>query len=165
MSNFSIACYVVDYTIEKMGYPASDDEEQEETVTPPANDTDTVLTNGSNSSTLPTENNRPRSASTRDENVHIFNSQERRSSLPPGVLERGHITSICGQILRYIGDEQYSLACGRHLRSMGDQLCYNYFIRNMVRRSGEFQHHSSSDQHLNGSHSTPNLNQNNDRNV
>jgi hypothetical protein len=44
--------------------------------------------------------------------------QERRSSLPIGLLENGQINSLCGKILRYMGDEQYSLACGRHLRGM-----------------------------------------------
>jgi hypothetical protein len=44
--------------------------------------------------------------------------QERRSSLPIGLLENGQINSLCEQILRYMGDEQYSLACGRHLRGV-----------------------------------------------
>lgn len=148
-----------------MGYPPSDDDDAEETVTTQEPDNDNIITDEirDHGMPLPHENGRPRSAGTKNENEHVFHSQERRASLPAGVIERGHVNSICGQILRYIGDEQYSMACGRHLRSMGDQLCYNYYIRNMVRRSEEF--HQNNEQHLNGSHSSPNLNQNGDKNV
>ena len=38
-------------------------------------------------------------------------------------------TSICGKILRIMGDEQTSRACGRHLRCMGDEIFCRYAIR------------------------------------
>ena len=147
-----------------MGCPSSDDDETEES----------VKTQSSNA-TVPVETPRTtdcvgpsvvsvecngRSVNTQGETTGHppmnLTHQERRSSLPIGLLENGQINSLCGQILRYMGDEQYSLACGRHLRGMGDQLCYNYFVRNLFRRSGEFQRQNTNT--LTESLSTPNLN-------
>lgn len=40
-----------------------------------------------------------------------------------------HCTSICGRILRIMGDEQTSRTYGRHLRNMGDEIFCRYAIR------------------------------------
>ena len=45
-----------------------------------------------------------------------------------GVPDR-QCTSICGKILRIMGDEQTSRTYGRHLRSMGDEIFCRYAIR------------------------------------
>ncbi|CAG2233842.1 unnamed protein product [Mytilus edulis] len=160
-----------------MGSPASDDEEAEEPtqVHVPQHLSEHLKVQATGESVK--FNKRPKSAdaatrhartvdstqnnSTQDlQNQNPISNQERRSSLPPGLLESGEINSLCGQMLRYMGDEQYSMACGRHLRCMGDQLCYNYFIRNVIRSSGEFQHQNQNSHALTNSNSTPNLSKN-----
>ncbi|KAK3096781.1 hypothetical protein FSP39_003238 [Pinctada imbricata] len=61
---------------------------------------------------------------------------ERRNSLPAGVLEHHiHTNRLCGQILRYMGDDHFSKACGKHLRYMGDEMCLSYQIRNRLQES------------------------------
>lgn len=40
-----------------------------------------------------------------------------------------HCTSVCGKILRLMGDEQTSRTYGRHLRNMGDEIFCRYAIR------------------------------------
>ncbi|CAC5401282.1 unnamed protein product [Mytilus coruscus] len=160
-----------------MGSPASDDEELEEPtqVHVPQHLSEHLKVKATGESVKSDKHDkRPKSAdaatrnvdnidstqnnSTQDiQNQYPLSNQERRSSLPPGLLESGEINSLCGQMLRYMGDEQYSMACGRHLRCMGDQLCYNYFIRNVIRSSGEFQHQNQNSHALTNSHSTPNL--------
>ena len=143
-----------------MGSPPDEEDEQEETR--PCNNSENEQTHLTLPPTQQAHNQSERSR-TLSLNIEISQAdqtvtsiQERRSSLPPGVIENGHISSLCGQILRVIGDEQYSMATGRHLRCMGDQLCYSYFVRNMLRRSAEFQRPTSS---MTGSHSSPNLSQ------
>ncbi|XP_063433868.1 uncharacterized protein LOC134715556 [Mytilus trossulus] len=153
-----------------MGSPASDDEEPEipTKVHVPHHLSEHLKVQSTGESIK--SDKRPKSAdaatrtvdstqnSTQDlQHQYPLSNQARRSSLPPGLLESGEINSLCGQMLRYMGDEQYSMACSRHLRCMGDQLCYNYFIRNVIRSSGEFQHQNQNSHALTNSNSTPNL--------
>jgi hypothetical protein len=100
--------------------------------------------------TLPHPSNPPRSHVTREESVENTQSDhgedseplrrrlsrqtsERRGSVPTGLVEQHpnpHTHLLCGQILRVMGDEHYSKGLGQHLRYMGDEMCYSYFIRN-----------------------------------
>lgn len=45
------------------------------------------------------------------------------------------VASLCGQILRVMGDEQVSHTCGRHLRCMGDHLYHNYTLHKLLPES------------------------------
>lgn len=63
------------------------------------------------------------------ESTHNSN---RRNSLPPGILEHIDVKNVCGQILRFMGDEHFSKTCGRHLRCMGDEISHLYWLKKTV---------------------------------
>ncbi|OWF35264.1 hypothetical protein KP79_PYT15004 [Mizuhopecten yessoensis] len=67
--------------------------------------------------------------SDRLQSTHVDN---RRNSLPPGILEHINVKSVCGQILRFMGDEHFSKTCGRHLRCMGDEISHLYWLKKTV---------------------------------
>lgn len=121
--------------------------------------------------TLPHPSNAPRIQVTRAESLENTQSDneedseetrrrlsrqtsERRGSVPTGLVEH-HLNpqthSLCGQILRVMGDEHYSKGLGQHLRYMGDEMCYSYHIRNSYYSA---QRNSSN---LTNSHSLPDL--------
>lgn len=68
-----------------------------------------------------------------DSSVDSENSQERLGNTSEnsalGSEPNKQCTSICGRILRIMGDEQTSRTYGRHLRSMGDEIFCRYSIR------------------------------------
>ncbi|XP_061164886.1 uncharacterized protein LOC133173833 [Saccostrea echinata] len=121
--------------------------------------------------TLPHPSNNPRIEVTRaestdrtqsdneediDDSMRISQQRvERRGSVPTGLVEH-HLNpqshSICGQILRVMGDEHYSKGLGKHLRYMGDEMCYSYYLRNAYYNST--RENSST---LTNSHSLPDL--------
>ncbi|KAL5004546.1 hypothetical protein ScPMuIL_018002 [Solemya velum] len=50
------------------------------------------------------------------------------------------VASLCGQMLRVMGDEQVSHTCGRHLRCMGDHLYHHYTLHKLLPKTSTRRH-------------------------
>lgn len=135
-----------------MGADGMEDEEPQRSLPHPQNNPEIQVTRAEsieNSQSDTEESNE-------DERIRLSQQcSERRGSVPTGLVEH-HLNpqehSICGQILRVMGDEHYSKGLGKHLRYMGDEMCYSYYLRNRYYSS---QQNSSTG--LTSSHSLPDL--------
>ena len=64
----------------------------------------------------------------------LENSSENNTNSPDFVtrVPNRDCVSLCGRILRIMGDEQTCRTCGKHLKTMGDEIYLNYATRSLV---------------------------------